>query len=198
MKNYIAVLALGMGSLIPASATQFIFEDFEFSLYDSKGQAFPSLEDNLQLGMFSAGFTPTASNLGNWQSNWLTDSVGYYDSQAPEWSSSLSLNDNSVFAVGQQLSLWLFDSTSPSGEWALFTDPAWLITTSSALDINPVFINFTEQTQALYGSIDFDAKIAATAAIAGSVAVPEPSTYGIVASVIIVGLAFYRRKTRQK
>lgn len=194
MKKTLLTIALSLGAVLPLSAKEFIFEDFRLSLFDSTMQPWTGMfEGNVQLGAFNNMFTPSLSNTGSWFANWSTAGAGgYYDSAGPEWSAQLLLNDNSVFSVGQQLSLWVFDSPVGGSEWAVFTDPSWLVTVSSGLDTTPSFFEFTNDTVALFGSFDYDAGVASTISVGAASAVPEPS-YTLFAGLGMLGLVLYRK-----
>ncbi len=95
----------------------------------------------VDLGIFANGFVPTTSNLGTWGANWLSLGATSYnpapggDVTSANFSGSVVLEDNSLFAAGSQVYMWVRDGGSLAGfgEWLLVTDDAasagddWLI-----------------------------------------------------------------------
>jgi len=96
--------------LISTRATDYVFENFDTTLFKSGGQPWAGGVVNVEVGTFINGFTPTAGNLSSWLANWKADTCGFYDPSGPEWSAALVLADNSVFKQNAQLYLWAFDS----------------------------------------------------------------------------------------
>ena len=95
----------------------------------------------IDLGVFTSGFVPTESNLGDWGANWLSLGTASYnpapggDVTSANFSGSVVLEDNSVFGAGEQVYMWVREGLAISeyGEWLLVTDDAasdgddWLI-----------------------------------------------------------------------
>jgi hypothetical protein len=183
----LALLALASPGL---RATTYVFENFNTTLLDANGQPWTA-SLNLELGGFINGFTPTAANRSDWAANWVADPGGYYDPTGPEWSASLVLASNAVFAVGTQLYLWAFDFQSgASAQSGLFVDASWKTVTNAPLDLTPNFLGFTGGTTAIVGAYSFSGLTAATA---GASAIPEPSAWAALTGLAALALAVSRR-----
>jgi len=194
MKKLIATMILAVSAVLPLSATQYTFEDFTVKLSGAG-------VESLQLGYFAHGFVATAANTSEWAVNWTTvtvpDSTGYYDPSGPEWSVSLALPDNSVFAAGSQLYLWAYDTQIGSGSaWGLFADASWLIGINEGLDGITHPLDFTAASTAVFGSLDWADGVASTRIVtAGGGDVPDSVSSGLLLSVGLLALFGLRRKT---
>ncbi|MDB6076193.1 MAG: hypothetical protein JWO89_3833 [Verrucomicrobiaceae bacterium] len=119
-------------------------------MYDSQG----SLLDNtftFELGTWATGFTPTATNVASWSSNWKVISSAFApdvngwvsldandpgvndpDQNIQYFSRSMTFNSNgtvqgggpSIFTTNEQAYIWVFNTktVTPGSEWALVTD----------------------------------------------------------------------------
>ncbi len=105
---------------------------------------------SFEIGVFANGFTPSSSNLSDWEANWVvfdaantsiidswTPELGYFSSSANfnsnGTSSSASANPASIFTQNQVGYLWVFNdkAVASTSEWALVTD---LISTGNVGD----------------------------------------------------------------
>ena len=76
----------------------------------------------IEVGRFSAGFMPTASNFGEWSSSWMPLARQRY---AP---GEESVNEGRVleeFPEGDPAYAWAFNVDEPTREWALLSDSSW-------------------------------------------------------------------------
>ncbi|MCB1224236.1 MAG: PEP-CTERM sorting domain-containing protein [Verrucomicrobiales bacterium] len=121
---------------------------YQDRLFDSGGGVLDT-QFSFEVGIFLPGFTPTASNVDLWESNWRTLDraydptpedpndgdpegwnvpeqffVGYYQIEAGGYSSSPDADPLYAFPGGAQAYLWVYDSKSLDAprEWALLTD----------------------------------------------------------------------------
>ncbi|MCP5557346.1 MAG: PEP-CTERM sorting domain-containing protein [Verrucomicrobiaceae bacterium] len=96
---------------------------------------------SFEIGVFANGFTPTSSNLSDWEANWLvfdaantsivdswTPELGYFSGVANlnsnGTSGSASASPTSIFTQNQVGYLWVFNdkAIASTSEWALVTD----------------------------------------------------------------------------
>lgn len=137
----ILCLALALAWTHGAQAsTVFWGSNFNDNLFDSSGNTLDSTY-SFEIGTFTGGFTPTYQNVDQWQANWhVIDRA--YDPDANGWNStdqffvgtvdfnvgggsdSPDANPVDVFAQGDTVYLWTYNSKSivPGSEWALVTD----------------------------------------------------------------------------
>ncbi len=193
-------LIIGLSLLALAStrlhATTYSFEDYETTLFDSDASAW-NVTLNLEIGSFTSGFVPTSFNREEWISHWVAEPDGYYDATGPEWMASLTLGDNSTFAVGTQLYLWVFDTRTGASEQGLFIDPAWSMGVNNPHDVLRTFLAFSEQSTAILGDFSFDERTAFTVPVFATSAVPEPSTYGLLGACVLTMMGAVRRFVRR-
>ena len=194
--------ALNIALLFAAAslpATEYVFQNFDALLRDRLGIDWNTQLD-VEIGVFDAGFTPTLQNYSSWGANFRTESTpGYYvgpSEGGPEYSAALRLSDNSVFAVGTQLRLWIRTPAGFTGsaETALFTDASWLVVANSPTDVTARYFDFSNVTAAQFGTFDFNNDLASTVAVS---AVPEPSTYGLAFSTTIFSFTILLRRRRK-
>jgi hypothetical protein len=195
--------ALNIALLFAAAslpATEYVFQNFDVFLRDRLGITWNTQLD-VSIGAFDSGFTPTLENYSTWGANFRTESTpGYYvgpSGGGPEYSAALRLSDNSVFAAGSQLRLWIRTPTGFAGgaQTALFTDASWLVAANSPTDVTTRYFDFSNVTAAQFGTFDFNNDLASTVAVS---AVPEPSTYGLAFSATIFSFTILLRRRRKK
>ncbi len=168
------------------ASTVFWGSNFNDNLYDSKGTALDSTY-SFEIGTFG-GFSPTYQNVDQWQANWHVidrafdpDSNGWNSSQqffvgtvgfkTDGTSDSLDANPADVFAQGQVVYLWAYNSKSivPSSEWALVTDG-----TTAGNTGDPWIIPDPADTS---GSYNWNLSDASTSMIGGANGVQGPGGY---------------------
>lgn len=195
MKRFLTSLAVFVAAITPLSATNYYFTDSTETLFASNGAEFSA--GNLQLGKFTSTFTPSGSNLNAWSANWIAGPTGSFDPSGPDWSASLTLTNNAVFAVGDPLYLWAFNTVSGANrEWALLSDPAWKIVANSSLNLIDQFLDFSPATVALFGGIS--AGRVTTAPALAIAPVPEPATWvSMLTGCAMIVMLGYRRRRRQ-
>lgn len=191
MKKLLCLLALSAATVLPVRATQYYFDNFDVVIDGASSLS-------LQLGSFNVGFNPVASNTADWVANWVSGpDVGYYDGSGPEWSVNLALADNTGIAIGQQIYLWAFDTQAGVGsQWALFQDAAWKMEANDGLDATTYFLAFSENTAALYGSLDLAQGLATTSVVAAGSAVPDASASVLLFAAGLITVAGVRRRVR--
>ncbi len=141
---FIAALALWA---LPAQARTVSWSSAVFDeLYNSQGMALDS-SFNFEIGMFINGFIPTASNINDWNANWIVFDLAFYDTNLGDpteagWNvgiqyfagSAIHQTDGTsdspyatpaaVFPQNAQAYLWVYNSKDITftSEWALVTD----------------------------------------------------------------------------
>lgn len=133
--------------------------------------------------------------------------LGYVDISSPELSITLNQVDNSVYTVGTQLSVAIYGNNGVSDsqavnfataaglsgfKYAVLTDPSWLVPTFT-VSASFVDFNLTASTTAQYGSYSYNGGNQQIT----TAAVPEPSTYALLAmSGVAFGGYVIRRRRR--
>jgi len=131
-----AAVLLACGATQSAKAVQIAWgSEFEALLFQANGATLDA-SYTFELGTFTVGFVPTEYNLADWQSNWkLLDRadwsvpnqnfVGFVDiNGSGNVSNGTEADPSTVFAVGEQLYVWAFNSQTLNPgvtEWALVT-----------------------------------------------------------------------------
>ncbi len=217
-----ALLLCGLGAA-PAMADRTI--NFSSTLeainYTSEGTVFDDTFD-LELGMFTGGFVPDASNTSEWLYYWIpapnsntsvhagslvsysTESVPF-GGPANAFQGFVTLNSNdTLFAPGGQAYFWIFDERQQvaSAEWLLLTNEEWKVPTVMPGEIELTDLNWLTSdlgTTSVTGSVnpDYDPELPvamqAPHLVSTLVAVPEP---GALLLALPAGLVFWFRRRR--
>lgn len=170
--NSLLVLLL----LLPASLTARTINWFDADgdvLVDASNQVLTS-SFIFELGSFGA-FTPTTSNLDQWQANWkvfdrAVDGDGWNAGNSFFTSSAVFQEDGtssfggpSIFSAGETMYLWVFNSQvfDFGSQWALVRDasagvgsPAWLLPSSDPMNPTPVEWDVIEADSVVVGAVN--------------------------------------------
>jgi hypothetical protein len=172
-----------------------------------------------ELGAFLTGFTPTASNLNDWQANWRAfgqatfepidgngwePSVMYLTKDTTLLTGQLSSESpplpSYAFTTGTQAWLWVYDSqvVDTSSEWALVRGTTWNFPTADAFNFNALLWELNSADQRIWGgSNDLRGNggfIAEPADFTLQTAVvPEPSSALLLVSALLLRLRRRRR-----
>jgi hypothetical protein len=78
----------------------------------------------LAFGGFKNGFAPNAGNISLWFEDWQPLGYAIHLPEFTYFFGEKEVFDNSVFAAGQQMYLWIYNKppTASTSEWALITD----------------------------------------------------------------------------
>ena len=162
-----------------------------------------------ELGAFDAGFTPDATNYGEWESRWHAFGQATYEpllGNGWEPGAQYFTKDTTVlggqlssespplasyaFTAGMQAFLWVYDSktVAPTSEWALVGGSTWNFPSSDLLNLTPVVWELNSADRTIWGGANDLRGDGLYTALPGSfdlqtAAVPEP------AGLILVGLA---------
>jgi hypothetical protein len=157
-----------------------------------------------EVGVFTAGFTPSAVNETNWASSWTiaaggsnTGTATWIDDGGATYFQGAGQYDNNTapLAVGTQLYIWGFDSRSalPSSQWILLTNTSWLVQSVGSLATD--FIDTTDTgTYAVVGSVT-NGGVDMKSAVVGST-IPEPATYAAFFGATSLGMVFWCKRRR--
>ncbi|MFO1485861.1 MAG: PEP-CTERM sorting domain-containing protein [Verrucomicrobiaceae bacterium] len=152
VSRFIAVALVAFGWMSSARASTLFWSSlFNDLLFDSNGQTLDGTY-SFEIGTFGA-FVPTYQNVDQWESNWKVfdrtfdptpldpndgDPEGWnvldqfftatVDHDTLGHSSSPDANPSDVFAQGEKVYLWAYNSKVivPTSEWALLTDSDFL------------------------------------------------------------------------
>lgn len=76
-----------------------------------------------EVGAFSSGFVPTATNTGDWAANWVALGSAPYNTTFSWFTGSALLNSNAPpFVAGGRAYMW---GRNAGDEWILMANPAW-------------------------------------------------------------------------
>ncbi len=130
----------------------------------------------MQLGLFTGGFVPTAANVASWAANW--QSVGVWSYQTTElggvtyggMSGSLVVQNNlAPFEMGNPLYVWVSKEISNSAsEWLLAADANWKMPDAGNLLGFPVVLNVAKASTYVVGSGNPATEAVQTAAVTGA------------------------------
>ena len=104
-----------------------------------------------ELGVFDAGFTPTAENVALWASKWHRARLAFYNAKNRYVAGSFPVTSNAgPFAVGARGYLWGHDGSCATGESLLLSSPGWMWPSTNPLEF-PVSWTVDTATQAVIG-----------------------------------------------
>ena len=133
-----------------------------------------SLDDSFtfELGAFDAGFTPDATNYGDWSSRWHAfgqatfepllgngwePGLQYFTKDTTVLGGQLSSESpplaSYAFTAGTQAWLWVYDSkvVAPTSEWALVGGSTWNFPASDLLNLTPVVWELNSADLSIWG-----------------------------------------------
>ena len=194
-------LLLACVSLVHAQVTTVAFTSPAFEIgNDSSGTALTT-GYTFSVGSFES-FTPTTLNTADWLGNFTSLGSINWDTTFTQYSGTANLTNNATpFTSGSQAYVWGYNTqTIASGtEWILLTNSSWTYPTAGnvptvnwdASDVGTVaVVGFISSATVGTGADPY----LQTAAIS---AVPEPSTYALLAGVAMLGFVWLRRRTVQ-
>jgi hypothetical protein len=154
-----------------------------------------------QIGSFGS-FTPTASNLDNWDSNFQSLATTQWQDFG-NFSGSATLSDNSAgFATTNNAYIWGYNTKTIglNTEWILLTNDSWKFPDTNIFSIAPS--QFTTTDAGTYGIIGQLASSVSYGVepymISDRVStIPEPSTYAAIFGALTLGGVCYRRYRRK-
>lgn len=198
MKKYIISAAFALASVLTSKAVSYntisLFDDTFSAKIGTTTINAQSPNYEVLWGTFTGGvFTPIGGSVHTGDNDgYIGDPFGSF-----ELSATLSLSNNTTLAAGTQLYLAITslpdDSNYVTSSFeAVLTDPTWLAPTFDAFASDGLVVSFTAQTTAVKGQFSYNNgnEIINLA----SSAIPEPSTYAVLAGLAVIGAAAYRKR----
>jgi hypothetical protein len=178
------------------------------TLIDSGGLSLDA-SFTFELGAFDSGFTPDATNYGEWSSRWHAfgqatyepllgngwePSVQYFTKDTTVLGGQLSSESpplaSHAFTAGTQAWLWVYDSkvVVPTSEWALVGGTTWTFPASDLLNLTPLVWELNSADRVVWGGANDFRGNGLYTALPGAfdlqtAAVPEPG------SLLLLGAA---------
>jgi hypothetical protein len=211
------IASLAVTSSVEASVTMVWSSQLELPAYASDGTSAFTSNFMVELGIFKSPFSPNASNLASWETEWVPFGTTAYNPVDNYYSGITSLQNNTNAPAGSQVYVWIKGPTNPNGsmEWFIVTDDSsdsnptddWLVpdTTGSDQTTRPVYYDLL--ASAPPSTILFGAKSDGVGSGTGSAPpagfavqtyatapIPEPSSS--LAAAALLGIFGARRRRR--
>lgn len=126
--------------------------------FDSSGMALSSgSKYEFAVGYFQGGFSPTASNISDWHSNWVELGATPLSDGSP-WTFGGIGNVVSAASNGQNAYLWIYDGFGElglSGGQAFLGTGDWILPTFGSITPAPTF-DFANMNSVIFGQADTD------------------------------------------
>lgn len=104
-----------------------------------------------ELGVFTAGFTPTAANTPQWAANWRRASLAFYNVDLRYFTGSHQVTSNAPpFAAGTKGYVWGHDGNCTGAEWILLSAPGWTWPSQNPVEL-PVNWTVSSASQVIVG-----------------------------------------------
>jgi hypothetical protein len=149
------LLLISCGFLVLPSRAETItwFCDPVSSNLDATGQPMDGFFQ-FQLGAFTAGFEPTATNAAQWAANWTPAATADYHEGNRLFQGQFTLTSNAApFTVNGKGWLWGFRNSGSGSDWILFRHPAWRWPAANPLNPPLRQWNTKDATEVILGSV---------------------------------------------
>ena len=152
-----------------------------------------------ELGSFGS-FTPSALNVADWATNFTVLGSTTWGESFTQYSGTGNLtHNNSPFTTSDQGFVWGYNTKTIDGstEWILLTNASWTFPTEGSVPT----VAWTSSDVGTYAAIGTLTNGAGTGVAdpylqtASLSAVPEPSSYALLAGMACVGYMIVRRRT---
>lgn len=108
-----------------------------------------------QLGAFSAGFVPTASNAAEWADHWVSASTAAYHEANDLFQGQFTLTANTApFVVNGSAWIWGFRDGGSGSDWILFRSPGWRWPAANPLHPPLIQWNAKDASVVILGSVE--------------------------------------------
>ncbi|MEO8617474.1 MAG: hypothetical protein ABI600_20250 [Luteolibacter sp.] len=110
-----------------------------------------------QLGVFSAGFTPTVGNISQWAANWTSAQQSAYNPAigSTSFNGNYTVTGNSApFTVGAKGYIWGRSTSSTKDEWILFRKADWTWPVPNPMNSTPISWNAANADEVILGSMN--------------------------------------------
>jgi hypothetical protein len=119
------LLSLGLLAIPARAETITWFCDPASANFDAAGTPMDGFFQ-FQLGAFTPGFVPTASNAAEWAGHWVSASTAAYHEGNDLFQGQFTLTGNAApFVVNGNAWIWGFRNGGSGSDWILFRSPAW-------------------------------------------------------------------------
>jgi hypothetical protein len=107
-----------------------------------------------ELGVFSSGFVPSKSNLGQWAAHWNAAQRVTFNPTDGRFSGLITITANPApFSVGADAYVWGFSGGESAGEWILFRRSTWRWPQPNPLNPFPITWSAKDADQVVLGTI---------------------------------------------
>ncbi len=107
-----------------------------------------------QLGVFTGGFIPSASNMTDWLSHWAPAQVASYNSATKAFDTNFTVLTNTTpFTVGAKAYIWGRRIGATGDEWILFSKSDWTWPAPDPTSPTSVFWSTAAANQVVLGNV---------------------------------------------
>jgi hypothetical protein len=111
--------------------------------------------EQFQLGVFSAGFVPTADNISQWAAHWSVAQTASYNPDTNVFDGILTVASNAgAFAKGAKAYVWQRSTHATGDEWMLFRKSDWTWPAPNAMDPFPLVWSTADADEIVLGDIN--------------------------------------------
>jgi len=149
-----AVLGLSVVMTLPAQATRINFYSSPgVPAYGSNGQ--PLNEDTyFEVGVFTNGFVPTATNTSQWSANWVPAQRTKFTTKHNWFTSIFDVTNNAApFTAGAPAYVWGFSGSEAQGQWLLFRATNWTWPAANDTAPTPLFWSAKDAKVVVVGAL---------------------------------------------
>lgn len=110
-----------------------------------------------QLGVFTGGFIPTASNITRWPAYWVSAQASSYNAVSRAFESNFTVTGNvAPFSIGAKAYVWGRGIGSTKDEWILFRKSDWTWPAPNPMDPFGLDWNAAAANEVILGTIQAD------------------------------------------